>query len=113
MWPFSSKNRSGTAQEPVSLALEHPQALVSKLSSLEVTLGNLVSSQTDLERQHRSDHLELLDLHERVKKSLAKMNRRAQSDRAELDPEEQDQPQPGPAVSRVLGTSRLLSRRSR
>ncbi len=111
MWPFSSRNRSGTSQEPDSQGLAPPEGHEYRLSLVEGTLANLVSSQADLERQHRSDHLELLDLHERVKKSLAKMNRRAQSDRDEQLADETDQPAGEAPDNLSQPRARLLSRR--
>jgi len=45
--------------------------------ALETHLGELRDRVSKLESEHRRDHLEVLDLHERVKTNLTKMIRRA------------------------------------
>lgn len=111
MWPFSPRNSSQTGSGSQSGALSDPQQLELRLGGVEVRVEELRSQTSDLERQGRLDKLELLDIHERVKKSLAKLNRRRQELQKD-DPDDPDQlplldqPQPRPVAQ-------LMSRRGR
>jgi len=68
----------------------------------------LVERLSALETEHRKDRLELLDMHERVKTTLAKMARRSREVEPEA-PAATPQADDVPAAPRVT----LLSRRSR
>jgi len=93
-----------TGLKPPEVASSAPNADVPRrLSRLEKKVGRLKSA-------HRKDKLELLDIHERVKTSLAKLNRRAR----EAQPDETADSSPGAEVQPVQlqSTSRhLISRR--
>jgi len=72
------------------------------------TTAGILDRLDHLESEHRKDRLELLDLHERAKTTLAKMARRAR----DVEPEAvaaTPQPDDVPTAPRVT----LLSRRSR
>jgi hypothetical protein len=110
MWPFSSLKILDRASREPRNDLEPLHAALNALREQSATSNERLDS---VESQHRSDRLELLDLHERVKTSLAKLNRRSrESSPTEEEPDEQVQPSnssPGQSLTRVS----LLSRRGR
>lgn len=75
---------------------------------LRDTIASIRERLDVLESEHRKDRLEVLDMHERVKTSLAKMARRAR----DADPVEAAEPDPLPATASPPRVS-LLSRRGR
>lgn len=105
MWPFSPRKIADTASKGLTDALDDLSSAITdpaaKVSALHTRLDSV-------ESQHRTDHLEMLDMHERVKTSLAKLNRRKREADVREDDEPDKLPQPDP-VPRVS----LLSRRGR
>jgi len=113
MWPFSPRNVPRTDPKPGSEAPSAPESYERRLQVIEGRVSELVSHVDDLQRSSRKDQLELLDIHERVKKSLAKLNRRAQEIET-LEPEtpgaETQTPQLDPSSQ---PHARLMTRRGR
>jgi uncharacterized coiled-coil protein SlyX len=110
MWPFSRQDSPTTTKIRPGDALEVLQRLEARVETLEVQSTAQAASLADLERQGRLDHLELLDVHERVKKSLGKLNRR----KRELQETDVDDPDHEPAQAQPQPRlPSLLSRRGR
>lgn len=75
---------------------------------IRASMARMTEAVHALESEHRKDRLELLDMHERVKTSLAKMARRARD--VSPDTEEVQGTETAPAPARVPS---LLSRRGK
>lgn len=104
MWPFSARSSPETSSDSLTTSQDDLRARLTELrmefSAVQTTLAEIAS-------QHRQDHLEMLDMHERVKTSLAKLNRRH---RQASEPDDVEVPEEVPKPQRRVS---LLSQRGR